>query len=57
MPAFCLHEEPLPAEFRYGDPPSDEHPDGDYSEWGCSWHNPTGYTPRALANAVCLPAQ
>ncbi|ACY12825.1 hypothetical protein Hoch_0184 [Haliangium ochraceum DSM 14365] len=43
--------------FRYGYPPTDEHPDGDYSRWGCSWHNPTGYTPRALANAVCLPAQ
>jgi hypothetical protein len=43
--------------FRFGFPPTPEHPDGDYSTWGCSWYNPTGNTPRAIATAVCLPAE
>ena len=42
--------------FRDGFPPTPEHPDGDRSVWGCSWFNPTGMTPRAIATAVCLPA-
>lgn len=109
--AFCLHEEPLPAEcgccpsladsltikqepeplrfganhlqvqcdpgqflvlgncmldapsatdvtmFRSGFPPTPDHPDGVHSTWGCSWYNPTGNTPQAIATAVCLPAE
>jgi hypothetical protein len=43
--------------FRSGFPPTPEHPDGDHSTWGCSWYNPTGNTPQAIATAVCLPAQ
>jgi hypothetical protein len=43
--------------FRFGFPPTPEHPDGDYSTWGCSWYNPTGNTPQAIATAVCLPAE
>jgi hypothetical protein len=43
--------------FRSGYPPTSEHPDGDRSTWGCSWYNPTGNTPRAIATAVCLPAE
>ena len=42
--------------FRNGFPPTPEHPDGDRTRWGCSWYNPTGMTPRAIATAVCLPA-
>jgi hypothetical protein len=41
--------------FRAGFVPTPEHPNGDYSTWGCSWYNPTGDTPRAVATAVCLP--
>jgi hypothetical protein len=43
--------------FRAGFPPTAEHPDGDHSAWGCSWYNPTGNTPQAIATAVCLPAE
>ena len=43
--------------FRSGFPPTTEHPDGDHSTWGCSWYNPTGNTPQAIATAVCLPAE
>jgi hypothetical protein len=43
--------------FRFGYPPTAEHPDGDHSTWGCSWYNPTGNTPRAIATAVCLPGE
>ncbi|WP_233104169.1 hypothetical protein [Haliangium ochraceum] len=43
--------------FRSGFPPTEEHPDGDRSRWGCSWYNPTGMAPRAIATAVCLPAE
>ena len=43
--------------FRFGFPPSPEHPDGDHSTWGCSWYNPTGNTPQTIATAVCLPAE
>jgi Transposase len=42
--------------FRSGFPPTLEHPDGDHSTWGCSWHNPTGNTSQTIATAVCLPA-
>lgn len=41
--------------FRSGYPPTPEYPDGDRSIWGCSWYNPTGNTPQAIATAVCLP--
>lgn len=41
---------------RAGFPPTTEHPDGDHSTWGCSWYNPTGNTPQAIATAVCLLA-
>jgi hypothetical protein len=43
--------------FRSGFPPTVEHPDGDHSTWGCSWYNPTGSTPQAIATAVCLSAE
>lgn len=43
--------------FRNGFPPTPEHPDGDRSRWGCSWYNPTGMAPRAVATAVCLPSE
>ena len=43
--------------FRFGFPPTAEHPDGDHATWGCSWYNPTGNTPQAIATAVCLPAE
>jgi hypothetical protein len=39
--------------FRAGFPPTAEHPDGDHSAWGCSWYNPTGNTPQAIATASC----
>jgi hypothetical protein len=43
--------------FRFGFPPTAEYPDGDQSTWGCSWYNPTGNTPQAIATAMCLPAE
>ncbi len=43
--------------FRSGFPPTTEQPDGDHFTWGCSWYNPTGNTPQAIATAVCLPTE
>jgi hypothetical protein len=43
--------------FRSGFPPTSPYPDGEHSTWGCSWYNPTGDTPQAIATAVCLPAE
>jgi hypothetical protein len=59
----CMIDVPSAAEiadvtmFRFGFPPTAEHPDGDQSVWGCSWYNPAGSTPQAIATAVCLPAE
>ncbi len=59
----CMIDSPDIAEvkdvtmFRAGFVPTLEHPDGDYSTWGCSWYNPMGDTPRAIATAVCLPGE
>jgi hypothetical protein len=46
----CMIDVPSAAEvadltmFRFGFPPTAEHPDGDHPTWGCSWYNPTGNT-------------
>jgi hypothetical protein len=59
----CMIDVPSAAEvadltmFRFGFPPTAEHPDGDHPTWGCSWYNPTGNTPQAIATAVCLPVE
>jgi hypothetical protein len=59
----CMIEVPSAADvadvtmFRFGFPPTPEYPDGDHSTWGCSWYNPTGNTPQAIATAVCLPTE
>jgi hypothetical protein len=59
----CMIDAPAAADvadvtmFRFGFPPTSEHPDGDHSTWGCSWYNPTGNTPQAIATSVCLPVE